>query len=404
MDFYAILYYNFKNPNNQIDFSILLNFFSSNNSTLFLKNHRLTNNSFYFKLFFMENQQYNFKKLPRFKQIIPICFATDDNYIPFLAVAIASLLDNAAKDKYYKIYVLTTQLKQENIDSILKLKTENSSIQFISLAKELDKIQSMLHLRDYYSKETYYRIFIPNVFPEYAKVLYLDCDITITGDISKLYNTEIHGYYVGAAIEEVMQTFDVFGNYVEKVDGINRKAYFNAGILLINCHRWRNKMVAERFVELLGKYKFRVVQDEDYLNVICRNNVKWVNLGWNKTSYKNDSFDDKDLNIIHWKMNWRPWKEKNVLYEEHFWKYAKMTDFYDKLIQMRDSRTDADRAKDQAMFENLSKMAEDESNDPNNFAHTIGKVGLSKRLWDRIVRFIKFRKLINLRIFRQKLS
>ena len=78
---------------------------------------------------------------PRIKQIIPICFATDDNYIPFLAVAIASLLDNAAKDKFYKIYVLTTQIKQENIDSILKLKTSNSSIQFISLAKELDKIQ-----------------------------------------------------------------------------------------------------------------------------------------------------------------------------------------------------------------------------------------------------------------------
>ena len=194
-------------------------------------------------------------ELPRFKQIIPICFATDDNYIPFLAVAIASLLDNADKSKYYKIYVLTTQLKQESIDSILKLKTPNSSIQFISLAKELDKIQSMFHLRDYYSKETYYRIFIPNVFLEYAKVLYLDCDITVTGDISKLYNTEIHGYYVGAAIEEVMQTFDVFGNYVEKVDGISRKNYFNAGILLINCHRWRRKMVAERFVELLEKYK-----------------------------------------------------------------------------------------------------------------------------------------------------
>ena len=72
------------------------------------------------------------------QQVIPICFATDDNYIPFLAVAIASLLDNAATDKFYKIYVLTTQIKQENIDSILKLQTPNSLIQFISLAKELD--------------------------------------------------------------------------------------------------------------------------------------------------------------------------------------------------------------------------------------------------------------------------
>ena len=100
----------------------------------------------------------------KYKQEIPICFATDDNYVPFLAVAITSLLDNASKDNFYRIFVLTTHLKDENIASILKQKTENSSIEFISLAKELDKVQNMFHLRDYYSKETYYRIFIPNLF------------------------------------------------------------------------------------------------------------------------------------------------------------------------------------------------------------------------------------------------
>ena len=364
----------------------------------------LTNTIFYFKINIMNNTQFNFKKLPRFKQIIPICFATDDNYIPFLAVAIASLLDNAAKDKFYKIYVLTTELKQENIDSILKLKTPNSSIRFISLAKELDKIQSMFHLRDYYSKESYYRIFIPNIFPEYSKVLYLDCDITVTGDISKLYNTQIHGYYVGAIVEEVMLTYDVFGNYTEKVDGINRKHYFNSGVLLINCHRWRRRMVAEQFVDLLGRYKFRVVQDEDYLNVICKDNVKWLDLVWNKTAYKNDDFRDRNLNLIHWKINWRPWKYKNVLYEENFWKYAKMTDFYDKLIEMRDSRTDEQKKQDDVMFENLKQMAENESNDPNNFANTIGKEKVSKKFWKAVLKFIKFRKLINIRMFRKTLS
>ena len=352
----------------------------------------------------MEKPTFDFKKLPRFKQIIPICFATDDKYIPYLAVAITSLLDNAAKDKFYKIYVLTTELKQENIDSILKLKTPNSSIRFISLAKELDKIQSMFHLRDYYSKESYYRIFIPNIFPEYSKVLYLDCDITVTGDISKLYNTQIHGYYVGAIVEEVMLSYDVFGNYTEKVDGINRKHYFNSGVLLINCHRWRRRMVAEQFVDLLGRYKFRVVQDEDYLNVICKNNVRWLDLGWNKTAYKNEEFSDRNLNLIHWKINWRPWKYKNVLYEDYFWKYAKMTDFYDKLIEQRDSRTDEQKQQDAVMFENLKKMAEDESNDPNNFARTIGKEKVSKKFWSSVLKFIKFRKLINLRLFRKTLS
>ncbi|MBR4179300.1 MAG: glycosyltransferase family 8 protein [Treponema sp.] len=339
----------------------------------------------------------------KFKQVIPICFASDDNYIPLLSVAIVSLLENANPKNFYKIYILTTKLKQENIDKIQKLQTPNSKIEFISLAKEMDKIQSMFSLRDYYSKETYYRIFIPNVFPEYSKIVYLDCDITVLGDISKFYNTEIHGYYVGAVEEEVMQTYEVFGNYVEKVCGINRNKYFNAGVLLINCNRWRLKMIAERFVDLLNKVNFRVVQDEDYLNVLCKNNVKWVDLGWNKTSYENKKFDPMDLNLIHWKMNWRPWKYKDVLYEEHFWKYAKKSGFYDDLVKMRDSRTDEDKAKDVKMFENLSKMADDDAASPSRYAETIGKTNTTRKIKDKILMFIKFRKLINLRVFRRKL-
>lgn len=333
---------------------------------------------------------------------IPICFATDDNYVPFLSVAIASLLDNSSAENYYRIFVIITQLKAENINKIKKLEKPNSSIEFISLAKELDKIQGMFHLRDYYSKETYYRIFIPNLFPQYKKVLYLDCDITVLGDVSELYNTHIHGFYVGAAQEEVMQTYDVFGNYVEKADGINRKNYFNAGILLINCRRWRNKFIAEKFVDLLNRYKFRVVQDEDYLNVLCKGHVRSISLGWNKTAYKNDAFDDKDLRLIHWKINWRPWKYKNVLYEEYFWKYAKMTDFYDQLIQMRDSRTQADFEKDELLMKNLEKMAEEDANDPNNYHNTQGKTGSVWWLFDKLMNFIRIRKLLNIKAYKIK--
>ena len=337
-----------------------------------------------------------------YKQKIPICFATDDNYVPFLTVALASMLDNASKDNFYMIYVLTSHLSEENMKSIKKHEVENCSIEFVQLSKELDKVQNMFHLRDYYSKETYYRIFIPNLFPQYQKVLYLDCDITVLGDVSELYNTEIHGYYVAAAQEEVMQTYEVFGNYVEKADGINRKNYFNAGILLINCRRWRNKLIAERFVDLLNRYKFRVVQDEDYLNVLCKDNIKWVSLGWNKTSYKNEAFDDKDLKIIHWKITWRPWKYKDVLYEEYFWKYAKMTDFYDKLIQMRDSRTEEDFKKDKLLMENLQKMAQEDADDPNNYYRTDGKKGLFGNIFSTLLKIIKFRKVINASIFRRK--
>ena len=39
------------------------------------------------------------------KTEIPIFFSTDDNYVPFLDVAIRSLKQNSSKDYFYKIVV-----------------------------------------------------------------------------------------------------------------------------------------------------------------------------------------------------------------------------------------------------------------------------------------------------------
>ena len=54
------------------------------------------------------------------KQTIPIFFSSDDNYVPFLAVAINSLIENASKDYNYEIIVLNSGLTSENIERIKK--------------------------------------------------------------------------------------------------------------------------------------------------------------------------------------------------------------------------------------------------------------------------------------------
>ena len=115
------------------------------------------------------------------KPEIPIFFATDDKYVPFLAVAMTSLLANASQDYFYRIYVLTTSLKREYAEKLRLIvkdcAPDSASLDFVSLREEMEKSQGTFHLRHYYSRETYCRIFIPRFFPQYKKVLYLDCDI-----------------------------------------------------------------------------------------------------------------------------------------------------------------------------------------------------------------------------------
>ncbi len=344
--------------------------------------------------------------------IIPIFFATDDNYVPFLAVSLTSLLDNASKENLYKIYVLTTHLEQKNIDqisSIIKSSNKNATLEFISLKEELDKMEDLFHLRDYYSKETYYRFFIPNLFPDYDKVIYLDCDIIILEDIAKLYATELGDNLVAAAPEEVMTEVDVFGTYVEKALGVNRYKYFNAGIMLMNTKEFRKQKIAEKFVDLSQRYIFRVTQDEDYLNVLCKDKLVLLDLGWNKTAFKNQKFNDKDLKLVHYKINWKPWHYEGIEYENYFWHYANKAGLSEQLLKMRSEYSEEKKERDKNAYTRLVAWGKEDTYDPNNYWNSINaKLKKSKgnpisRTWNagvrllRIARIVQIRKLSQLR-------
>ena len=76
------------------------------------------------------------KLVKKDKKEIPIFFATDDNYIPFLDVAIRSLIANASKNYRYTINILNTGIKPENIALVEK----NNQQQYHNLDKELCRI------------------------------------------------------------------------------------------------------------------------------------------------------------------------------------------------------------------------------------------------------------------------
>lgn len=124
------------------------------------------------------------------------------------------------------------------------------------------------------------------------------------------------------------------------------------------------------FVDLLSKFTFTVTQDQDYLNIICKNRTTLLNLGWNKTSYYNPNFNEKDLRIIHYKIHWKPWHYEGVMYEDYFWKYAQKTIFYKDLIKMRNNYTEFEKQRDKLAYEKLIDRAIKDANNPNNYKNT----------------------------------
>lgn len=296
------------------------------------------------------------------KNVIPIFFAVDDGYIPFLAVSLQSLIENSKKENFYLIKILYTNISEENQKKIQKFEQENVSIEFVDLNYYIEKIKDKLYTRDYYSKTTYFRLFIPNLYPQYTKALYLDSDIVVLEDVADLYNTNMENNLVAAAPDDVIQTIEVFQEYAEKVVGVaDYRNYFNAGVLLMNLDELRKFDFQEKFIYSLDKIKFSVAQDQDYLNRLCKGRVKIVDSNWNRMPIAREKENQGDIKLIHYNLAYKPWHFEDILYKDYFWNYAKKTEFFDTIQKIKDNYSDEERFEDMEKDKALRMLAQKEA-------------------------------------------
>ena len=305
---------------------------------------------------------------------VPVFYAVDDNYIPFLHVSILSLIDHVSEDNQYNIYILHSGVSEEHKKIINALCQNNVKIIFVDVAEKLNRVSHLLKLRDYYTLTTYYRIFIAEMFPEYDKAVYLDCDTAVLTDIANLFDTNIENYLVAAIPDGAVSVVEPFCVYTEKALGVQPNRYFNAGILVINLKKFREIDFYGKFNDLLSKYKFIVAQDQDYLNVLCKNQVHYLTWEWNVMPIRSKSVERvKDPKIIHYNLTSKPWHYKNLMYEEFFWHYAKKSCYYDFMIKEREGFSEEDMKKDDACEKGLVALTIQEAENPNNYYNTYCK-------------------------------
>ena len=290
---------------------------------------------------------------------IPIFYACDDKFLKYTIVSLTSMMQNASKKRDYHVYILHTNIPETSQARVLALQNENFAISFVNVTDYLDSISERLPLRHYYNKTTYFRFFIAEMFPESDKAIYIDSDTIVQGNIARLYDTNIGSCYLGAAHEQAMAQVDVFGTYCERVVGVSRKDYFNAGVMLINCEQFRLHRVLDRFIHYLGVYNFAVTQDEDYLNLICKNRVHHLDQRWNTelTDGLTYSYDIRKGYILHYIMVNKPWHYENCRLADIFWHYAAKTSEYKVLRAELDAYTDEERERDRRSADNLCQMA-----------------------------------------------
>ncbi len=305
-------------------------------------------------------------------KLVPIFFACDSKFIPYMMVTMKSLIENTSKKRTYIIHVLHTDISITNQGLVKTLETENCKIEFNDVSKQLEQIEKKISLRDYYSATTYYRLFIADMFPQYDKVAYIDSDTIVLRDIAGFVDYDLEDNYIGAIRDQLVAQTDIYGDYAEKVLGLSREAYFNAGVVLINCVQFRKKGIQKQFIDFLNTYRFVVAQDQDYLNILCKNKVLWIDGKWNVQMTGNITCEEKDFALIHYNLAAKPWHYEDCRFAQYFWDYAKKTPCYETLQATLKNFTEEDAKKDVACGENLLNLAISEINNENNFFKQFG--------------------------------
>jgi lipopolysaccharide biosynthesis glycosyltransferase len=274
---------------------------------------------------------------------IPVFFSTDDRYLPFLDIAVASLIDHASPAYRYRLVVLNTGLSPEGVEKVMRRGTNRVTIEFVDISKEVAAIQASLKDVYHFSVVTYYRLFIASLFPQYRKIVYLDSDLVLLGDVAELYHTDLHGCIIAAAPEQYVRNTPEFRLYAEKALDVNPDGYVNAGVLVIDLDEFRRHRIEERFLELITRYGFDLLDpDQAYLNYLCDGYIHVLPNGWNKEPMPLPL--EGELNLVHYALYKKPWQYDDVMYGEHFWRYAETSPFCEEIRRRRSSFGEEERA------------------------------------------------------------
>jgi lipopolysaccharide biosynthesis glycosyltransferase len=260
------------------------------------------------------------------ENIIPIVFATDDNYFPYMAVSIQSVVENANPNQKFKIYVLCQTLS-EDYKQLLQKQMEphkNFAIDYIDVSSYFENY-SIKNLR--YTVNSLFRLIIPYLFTKYRYVIWLDVDTICLTNIADFYHdTDENSMLKGVKDIGVLA---VIRNHAKKIGLNSYQKYFSAGVLVFNTDLFRNSVKFEDMMQLEGQRDLPFA-DQEILNIVCENKVQYAPMDWNVMCGKCRVY--KNPKIIHYVWD-KPWnsffKTKRGGY---FWNYAKNTPFYDIVV------------------------------------------------------------------------
>lgn len=209
---------------------------------------------------------------------INICISADDKFIELGAIALYSAVYYANPNTSFSFYIIDNGISVENRNRVLSLfNREDVSVEFIN-ANDIEEELGMKINVGRWTLSAFQRLYISDFLPQDVhRVLYLDCDMLVRGQLDELYETDLEEKYVIAG------ALDCISEQNKINIGLTGKDfYINSGMLMIDIDRWKSFSVREKSAEYMkNNIKYLQFPDQDTINFILKNRIKIVPLKYN---------------------------------------------------------------------------------------------------------------------------
>lgn len=292
---------------------------------------------------------------PAFSEnLVPICFSSNDNYVPFLATQIVSIIKNSSAENNYDIVIFMTSINDENKVKLLSLIANhpNFSIRFVNVSPYIYGYSFYIEsdiTNTKYSNEIYFRVLAPAIMADYAHVIYLDADLIVLDDLAKLLSEASNDHLI-CAVRDYEGIANCYSSNYERTKyrigelGItNFDDYFISGVIVMNIAKFNEMFNPKTLLDMAVSKNWKQF-DQDLLNYLCKGSVKIIDAKWDfvddingtyhsmpKSLFEEYLSSESNPKIIHYSGNRKPWFRTESKYNKYFWEYAKQTPYLTEL-------------------------------------------------------------------------
>ncbi len=284
---------------------------------------------------------------------IPIVFAANDFFVPYLSVMIYSIMAHAAAENNYDLVILHRDINEDNKRLLGEMTApfQNVSLRTVDVTEYVSGYSFFVGNKENFSEEAYYRLLIPEIMGEYEKVLYFDGDMAALTDVAELYETQLGDALLASSrdmygLMSYYNALDDRKKYRDTVLKLKRPDdYFITGMLLFNIPAFRAAYPTEYLLRFAASRDW-LQHDQDVLNVLCEGKAKLVPAAWDviypevkqylPPPLKKELEESlREPKIIHFGGALKPWLCLDAPYSDIFWKYAAQTPYIQEIIRRR---------------------------------------------------------------------